>query len=91
VEHISLKCKLLAGTFRDVALRWYMNQHRFSVIGYQDMMRKLIHQFSTSRHCKVSTTNLFNVRQETNESMRRYLAHYNDATIKVVYPNQELS
>jgi len=30
------------------------------------------------------------VRQDPNESLRRYLARYNDATIKVVHPNQEL-
>jgi len=86
----SLKCKLLAGTLIDVALRWYMNQPRFSIVSYQDMTKKLIHQFSASRHSKVSTTSLFNVWQEQNESLRSYLARYNDATIKVVNPNQEL-
>jgi len=30
----SLKCKLLAGTFTDAALRWYMSLLRFSVISY---------------------------------------------------------
>jgi len=54
------------------------------------MTKKLIHQFSTSRHQKVSTSSLFNVRQEQNESIRSYLARYNDATIKVVHPNREL-
>jgi len=38
----SLKCKLLAGTLTDVALRWYMNLPHFSIQSYQDMMRKLI-------------------------------------------------
>jgi len=35
----SLKCKLLAGTLSDAALRYYMNQPRFSVISYLDMTR----------------------------------------------------
>ena len=86
----SLKCKLLAGTLIDATLHWYMNQPRFSIVSYQDMTKKLIHQFSSSRHRKVSTTSLFNVRQEQNESLRNYLAWYNDATIKVINPNQEL-
>jgi len=86
----SLKCKLLARTLNDAALRWYMNQPRFSIVSYQDMRKKLIHQFSASRHRKVSTTSLFNVRQEHNESLRNYLSHYNDTTINVVHPNQEL-
>lgn len=86
----SLKCKLLARTLTDAALRWYMNQPRFSIISYPYMTKKLIHQFSASRHRKISTTSLFNDRHESNESLRSYLARYNDATIKVVNPNQEL-
>ncbi|MCI42139.1 hypothetical protein A2U01_0063375, partial [Trifolium medium] len=31
-EH--LKCKLLSGTFKDAALRWYMNLPRNSITGY---------------------------------------------------------
>jgi len=55
------------------------------------MTKKLIHQFSASHHRKVSTTSLFNVCQEQTKSLRSYLARYNDATIKVVHPNQEES
>jgi len=78
----SLKCKLLAGTLINAALRWYMNQPRFSIVSY--------HQFSASRHRKVSTTSMFNVKREQNDSLRSYLTYYNDATTKVVNPNQEL-
>lgn len=86
----SLKCKLLTGTFSDAALRWYMNLPRFSILSYQDMTRKLTQQFSASRHRKVSATSLFNVRQGHNESLRDYLARFNDTTIKVTNPNQEV-
>jgi len=65
----SLKCKLLAGTLADATLRWYMNLLRFSIVSYQDMTRKLIQQFSASRHKKVPATNFFNVRQGHNESL----------------------
>ena len=37
----SLKCKLLVGTFSNVALRWYIILPRFSIVSYQDMIRKL--------------------------------------------------
>jgi hypothetical protein len=86
----SLKCKLLAGTLSDAALRWYMNLPQFSVLSYQDMTRKLIQQFSPSRHQKVPATSLFNVRQGHSESLRDYLARFNDTTIKVINPNQEV-
>lgn len=86
----SLKCKLLVGTLTDATLRWYKNQPRFSIINYLDITKKLIHQFSSSCHRKISTTSLLNVRQKPNEYLQSYLARYNDATIKVVNPNQEL-
>jgi len=70
----SLKCKLLSGTLKEAALKWYMNLPRFSVVGYQDMTRKIIHQFVASKHHKVSSTGLFNVHQGPNKSRREYLA-----------------
>jgi hypothetical protein len=39
---------------------------------------------------KVSTTSLFNVHQGQNESLREYLSRFNDSTIKVSNPNQEV-
>jgi len=69
----SLKCKLRAGTLREAALSWYMNLPHFSISEYQDMMRKLIYQFSAYRHRKVSSTCLFNVCRGQNETLREYL------------------
>jgi len=84
----SLKCNLLDGTFSDAALRWYTSLLRFSIISYQDMVRKLSQH--ASRHRKVSSNSMFNVRQGHSESLRAYLGRFNDSTIKVSNPNQEL-
>ena len=46
----SLKCKLLAGTFSDAALRWHISLPHFSIVSYQDMIRMLSQQLSASRH-----------------------------------------
>ena len=54
------------------------------------MIRKNSQQFSASRHRKVSSNSLFNVCQGQSESLRNYLARFNDSTIKVSNPNQEL-
>ena len=37
----SLKCKLLAGTFYDAALQWYISLLRFSIVSYQNIIWKL--------------------------------------------------
>ena len=57
----SLKCKLVVGTFKDMALRWYMSLPRLVVVIYQELTKKLVQHFSTNKHQKVSTTTLFNV------------------------------
>ncbi|MCI37958.1 hypothetical protein A2U01_0059186, partial [Trifolium medium] len=55
-EH--LKCKLLSGTFKDAALRWYMNLLRNSITGYADFHKKFINQFAGSKHVQVTATTL---------------------------------
>lgn len=59
----SQKCKLLYNNLRDVALWCYMGQPHASIASYQKLVKKLMHQLATSRHIKMSTTNLFNIQQ----------------------------
>lgn len=57
----SPKCKLMVGTFKNVALHWNLNFTRTSVLRYSDLAKKMVQHFSTNKHRKVSTTSLFNV------------------------------
>lgn len=57
----SLKCKLMMDTLNEAALCWYMGLPKHFVTSYQDLAKKIIHQFSASKHRKVSMTSLFNV------------------------------
>lgn len=83
---ISLKCKLLSGTFMEVSLRWYMSLPRTLINSYKELVRKLIHQFSASCLRKISTTNLLNILQGASKSLRDYL----EATPKVVPPDKQM-
>ncbi|GAU27362.1 hypothetical protein TSUD_55150 [Trifolium subterraneum] len=87
-EH--LKCKLLSRTLKDAALRWYMNLPKNSIVSYTDFHKKFIHQFAGSKHMQVTATRLFGIRQGHNENLRQYLARFNEATIQVSNPNQEI-
>lgn len=87
---VSLKCKIMDGTFKEGALRRYMSLPRFSIINYQDLTKKIVQHFSTSKHRKVSTTSLFNVRQRHAESLQEYMEILNEETIKVSHRNQEM-
>lgn len=85
-----LKCKLLSSTFKEELLRWYMGLPLLSFISYQDFVKNLVHQFATTKNRKTIATSLFNIRQDPSESLREYLAHFNEVTINVVYHNQEM-
>lgn len=50
----------------------------------------MLHHFSTSKHIKVTTTILFNVRKGPSKSLKEYMARFNEETIKVSHPNQEM-
>ncbi|GAU22813.1 hypothetical protein TSUD_142530 [Trifolium subterraneum] len=88
LEH--LRCKLLSGTLKDVALRCYMNLPNNSIESYADFHKKFIHQFSGTKHVKVTTTSLFTIRQNYAETLREYLARFSEATITVSNPNQKM-
>jgi hypothetical protein len=83
-----LKCKLLSGTLKEEALRWYMNLPKNSIQSWVDFQQKFTQQFAGSKHIKVTATSLFALRQNYNESLREYLARFCESTSKVSNPNQ---
>jgi hypothetical protein len=85
-----LKCKLLSGTLKEAALRWYINLPKNSIESWLDFQRKFIQQFSGSNHIKVTSTSIFATRQNHAETLREYLARFSEATIKVSNLNQEM-
>lgn len=86
-----LKCKFLAGTLREADILWYMGLPQTSISSYHEFVRKLVHQFVANCHRKMSTTDPLNIWQGPSELLMDYLARFNEATIKVVPLNQEIS
>lgn len=86
----SLKCKLLFGTFKNTTLRWYMVLPWGFIANYQKLVRKLVHYFISIRLRKTSITSLFKIGLGPLESLKDYIARFNESTIKVVPPNQEI-
>jgi hypothetical protein len=83
-----LKCKLLSGTLKEAALRWYMNLPKNSIESWTDFQQKFTQQFAGSKHIKVTATSLFSLRQSHNELLREYLARFCESTSKVSNPTR---
>lgn len=50
----------------------------------------MIHQFSSSKEKKLSTTIIFNILEGHEQTLLQYLAQFNKEIIKVAHPNQEI-
>lgn len=72
------------------SMRWYICLPQLLVTSYQDLVKKLVHQFSTRRHKEMSTIILINIRHGPLESLTEYLAWFNETTIKGIHPNQKM-
>lgn len=83
----SMKCKLLSCTFRDATMRWYTCLSQVSLTSYLNLVKKLIPQFTASRHRELTSTSLFNILPCPLESLREYLTHFKEVTIKVICRN----
>lgn len=63
---------------------------RFSFTTCQDLVKNLVNSFVASIHRKMYATNIFNILQGTFESLKEYLALFNEVAIKVIHPNQKM-
>lgn len=55
-----------------------------SISNYQEVVKKLVHQLAVNCYRKMSTTNLFNIRQGPQYSLSKHLTQFNEATCRVV-------
>lgn len=86
----SLKWNFLLGTPMYATLRWYMYISRAFIANYEELEKELVHQFTTNRHRKMSSTIRYNIRQSPLKLLKDYLVWFNEATITVVPPNKEM-
>ncbi|GAU34855.1 hypothetical protein TSUD_259350 [Trifolium subterraneum] len=95
INHLKAKMTAMDANFYPAPSRmppygWYMNLPRNSIASYTDFHKKFIHQFAGSKHVQVTMISLFGIRQGHNENLREYLTRFNEATIQVSNPNQEM-
>ncbi|MCI01455.1 gag-pol polyprotein [Trifolium medium] len=80
-EH--LKCKLLSGTLKEAALRWYMGLPNNSISSYEDFHRKFIHQFAGTRFSEATI-------QVSNPNQEMFVAAFHNG-VKAGHFNESLA
>ncbi|RDX71123.1 hypothetical protein CR513_49569, partial [Mucuna pruriens] len=84
-----LSCKLFPGTLRGVALQWIMNLPPKSIYSFNDLANVFLSQFATNKPKRLEVADLFDIRQAGGESLKSYMARFNDATLRVDDPDQK--
>ncbi|RDX68785.1 Retrovirus-related Pol polyprotein from transposon 17.6, partial [Mucuna pruriens] len=83
-----LKCKLFPGTLRGVAMQWMATLPPRSVYTFNDLVRSFVSQFAANKVKKLEVADLFDIKQARGESLKGYLARFNNATVRVNDPDQ---
>lgn len=75
---------------KEATLQWYMSLLKYSTTNYQNLKNMIIYYSSPSKHNKVSDMSLFNICQGYSNIWREYLSHFNEETVMVDHPNNEI-
>ncbi|RDX84075.1 hypothetical protein CR513_34932, partial [Mucuna pruriens] len=84
-----LSCKLFPGTLRGVALQWLINLPPRSIYTFNDLVSMFLSQFAANKPKRLEVADLFDIRQAGGESLKIYMARFNDATVRVNDPDQK--
>ncbi|RDX97494.1 hypothetical protein CR513_19732, partial [Mucuna pruriens] len=77
-----LSYKLFPRTLRWVALQWMMNLPPRSIRVFNDLASLFLSQFAANKSKRLKVAELFDIRQADGESLKSYMAHFNDATVR---------
>ncbi|RDY04806.1 hypothetical protein CR513_11441, partial [Mucuna pruriens] len=84
-----LSCKLFPGTLRGVAMHWMATLPARSIQTFSDLANSFVSQFAAHRVKRLEMSNLFDIKQDREESLKSFLAWFNNATIRVDDPDQK--
>ncbi|RDX81938.1 hypothetical protein CR513_37335, partial [Mucuna pruriens] len=84
-----LSCKLFPGTLRGVAMQWMSTLPPRSIQTFRDLAGFFLSQFAANKVKRLELADLFDVKQGERESLKKYLARFNNATVRVDDPDQK--
>ncbi|RDX84643.1 hypothetical protein CR513_34276, partial [Mucuna pruriens] len=77
-----LNCKLFPGTLRGVAMNWLTTLPPRSIRSFSDIATSFASQFTINKVKHLEVPDLFDIRQNKGETLKSYLARFNNATIR---------
>ncbi|RDX69579.1 hypothetical protein CR513_51294, partial [Mucuna pruriens] len=84
-----LNCKLFPGTLRGVAMQWMATLPPRSIQTFKDLASSFLLQFDANKVKRLEVADFFDIRKAEGESLKNYLARFNNATVRVDDPDQK--
>ncbi|RDX72888.1 hypothetical protein CR513_47569, partial [Mucuna pruriens] len=84
-----LSYKLFLGTLRGVAMHWMATLPARSIRTFSELAGSFVSQFAVNKVKKLEVVDLFDIKQGRGESLKSYLARFNNAMGRVDDPDQK--
>ncbi|RDX68253.1 hypothetical protein CR513_52775, partial [Mucuna pruriens] len=78
----SLSDKLFPGTLRGVAMHWLATLLARTICSFNDLAILFVSRFATNKIKQLEVADLFDIRQTKGESLKSYLARFNNTIIR---------
>ncbi|RDX77914.1 hypothetical protein CR513_41880, partial [Mucuna pruriens] len=79
----AINYKLFSGTLRRVAMQWFSCLPPRTIHTFNNLASTFVSQFVADHAKRLEVTDLFDIRQAKGESLKKYLTHFNSATVQV--------
>jgi len=86
----AVRCKVFVGTLSGTALKWFGSLPRSSISSFAVFARTFVERFAANRSKIPKMADLFDVRQNSDETLRDYLNRFCDACTNISSPNEEI-
>ena len=85
-----MRCKVFVGTLSGAALKWFSGIPRATVTSFPMFARMFLERFVANRAKPPRMSDLFDVRQGTEEPLRDYLNRFCDASTNIPNLDEEI-
>lgn len=79
--------KAFLDRLRGLAMQWFLSLPPKSIFNFQELARKFESQFEASKSKRLEVVDLFEIKQQKGETLKKYLTRFNIATLKVDNPD----
>ncbi|XP_050918874.1 uncharacterized protein LOC127136344 [Lathyrus oleraceus] len=86
----TLSCKFFVGTLKDVDHKWIVGLPARSIISFEDLATHFVAHFAVNNKKPFLVADLFDIQQCSTETLKSYIAQFNNVTLKVEEPNEDI-